>query len=258
MAKITIPNITAGYASVAALNENFQAIEDALNNQVLYRSSPVGEANHMSSDLDMNGNRILNALATSGEGFVWFGPWTTATPYQVNSLVSSSGSTYICVEAHTSSNFGTDLGLGKWEVLASQGAAGAGTGDMLKSENLSGLADVAVARANISAVASTDDTTWTGSQRGALVAENDLSIDLNASNNFTCTTSTTSTLTFTNMVAGQSGWIKFVITGTPTISAHANTQISTANLAKLGVAGTYVGSYFCDGTDVYVSLGVYA
>jgi hypothetical protein len=102
------------------------------------------------------------------------------------------------------------------------------------------------------------DQTWTGSQRGALVAENDLSIDLSASNNFTCTTSTTSTLTFTNMVAGQSGWIKFVITGTPAISAHANTKISTANLTKLGVAGTYVGSYFCDGTDVYVSLGVYA
>jgi hypothetical protein len=102
------------------------------------------------------------------------------------------------------------------------------------------------------------DSTWTGSQRGAFVAENDLSIDLNASNNFTCTTSTSATLTFTNRIAGQSGWIKFVITGAPTISAHANTKISTTNLAKLGVAGTYVGSYFCDGTDVYVSLGVYA
>jgi hypothetical protein len=101
------------------------------------------------------------------------------------------------------------------------------------------------------------DQSWTGSQRGTIVAENDLSIDLNASNNFTCTTSTTSTLTFTNMTAGQSGWIKFVISGTPTISAHANTLISSANLTRLNTAGTYVGSYFCDGTNVYISLGVF-
>lgn len=151
MAKITIPNITAGYASVAALNENFQAIEDALNNEVLYRDNPIGEANHMSSDLDMNGKRILNAIASSGEGFQWLGPWTTATSYQVNGLVSSSGSTYICLVSHTSGTFGADLATGKWELLAAQGASGAGTGDMLKSENLSGLASNATARANLGA-----------------------------------------------------------------------------------------------------------
>jgi hypothetical protein len=60
MAKITIPNIVAGYASVGALNNSFQAVEDALNSQVLYRDNPVGEPNQMKTALDMDGQPILN------------------------------------------------------------------------------------------------------------------------------------------------------------------------------------------------------
>lgn len=61
MAKVTLSDITAGYASVSALNASFNAIEDEFNNNVLYRNNPSGEPNQMENDLDLNGNDILNA-----------------------------------------------------------------------------------------------------------------------------------------------------------------------------------------------------
>lgn len=102
---------------------------------------------------------------------------------------------------------------------------------------------------------------FTASQRSAPITDNDLSFDLSgAGNNYSCSYSSSGTLTFTNIAGntGKSGWIKFVATGTPTISAHANTKITSANLTRLSAAGTYVASYYCDGTDVYVSVGTYA
>jgi len=106
----------------------------------------------------------------------------------------------------------------------------------------------------------TVDQAWTGAQRGTIVTDNDLNFDLTASNNFLCTWTGAGTLTFTGMASsgGQSGWIKLVQSGTGAIGAAANTKISSANLTKLGASGTYIASYFCDGTDVYVSIGTYA
>jgi hypothetical protein len=60
MAKITISDIASGYASTTQLNNAFNALEAELNNKVLYRDPPVGEPNQMETDLDMNGNSIIN------------------------------------------------------------------------------------------------------------------------------------------------------------------------------------------------------
>ena len=60
MAKITISDIQAGYASNAALNATFNILEDHFNNQVLYRKNPSGEPNAMENNLDMNNYNILN------------------------------------------------------------------------------------------------------------------------------------------------------------------------------------------------------
>lgn len=58
MAKINLPSIF----SIAGINANFQLIANELNNRVLYRSNPVGEANAIqSTDIDYNGNNIMNA-----------------------------------------------------------------------------------------------------------------------------------------------------------------------------------------------------
>ena len=60
MAKVTLSDITAGYASASALNTTFNILEDHFNNQVLYRRNPSGEPNQMENDLDMNNNDLLN------------------------------------------------------------------------------------------------------------------------------------------------------------------------------------------------------
>ena len=60
MSKIDLDPITSGY-NLSKINANFQKLEDELNNKVLYRDSPAGEPNSMSSNLDMNSKSILNA-----------------------------------------------------------------------------------------------------------------------------------------------------------------------------------------------------
>ena len=49
--------------------------------------------------------------------YTWKGAWVTATAYVVNDTVEEDGSGYVCVEAHTSGTFSTDLTAGKWELF---------------------------------------------------------------------------------------------------------------------------------------------
>ena len=97
------------------------------------------------------------------------------------------------------------------------------------------------------------DQTWSGSQRGTLVTDNDGSFDQDGGNNFFCTPSGNVTLTFTNHTSGQSGYILFDNAGGHTISLHANTK-GDANLAStLSTAGTYLVSYLDNGTNAYLT-----
>lgn len=83
----------------------------------------------------------------------WQGMWLTATSYSLGDLVEDSGSTYICIEAHTSGTFNTDFGAGKWELFAQKGQAGAGTGDVIAANAGSEYTSVAgTFRNNISAM----------------------------------------------------------------------------------------------------------
>lgn len=95
--------------------------------------------------------------------------------------------------------------------------------------------------------------TFTASQRGTVTTDNDGSLDLSVTNNFQITPSGSLTLTFTNMTAGQSGFILLINTGGYTISAHANTKVQTGALATISAAGTYILSYFTNGTVTYVT-----
>lgn len=93
--------------------------------------------------------------------------------------------------------------------------------------------------------------TFTAAQRGAIVTDNDLSFSLAASNNFKCTVAATGTLTFTNLVAGQSGYVLLNNSGGYAISAGTTTSVGDNLLATISSAGVYLVSYFCDGTEVY-------
>jgi hypothetical protein len=168
--KPTITTISSGYASNTQLNNNFTAIRDAFDNTLsLDGSTP----NSMTADLDLNGKALLNVgnidadnLTLNGQTVTeltsvpeWRSAWTTGRSYAKNDLVSEAGNSYICLTAHTSGTFSTDLTALKWELFAAKGAAGAGTGDMLAANNLSDVANVTTARANLGAQA--NDATLT-------------------------------------------------------------------------------------------------
>jgi len=98
-------------------------------------------------------------------------------------------------------------------------------------------------------------TTWTASQRGTVTTDNDGSFDMNVTNNFKCTPTATFALTFTNITAGQSGYVLLVNTGGYAVTAAATTKVNTTFLSTVSTAGTYLLSYFTDGTNVYVTTG---
>jgi hypothetical protein len=97
--------------------------------------------------------------------------------------------------------------------------------------------------------------TWTASQRGTVTTDNDGSFNMNVTNNFLCTPTGTFALTFTNITAGQSGYVLLVNTGGYAVTAAATTKVNTSFLTTTSTAGTYLLSYFTDGTSVYVTTG---
>jgi hypothetical protein len=88
------------------------------------------------------------ALAKENSMLRWRGVWANNTDYAPSDIVFTGGSSYICTTAH---NSGVVDGwtLGYWALFAQQGLAGSGSGDMLKADNLAGLANPAAARGNL-------------------------------------------------------------------------------------------------------------
>ena len=90
----------------------------------------------METDLDMNGHAIYNLSELSVGGvniseinsaLIWRGTWNSGTTYAVSDAVYYNGSSYIAVAANTNSTPPS----ANWNVLAAQGASGAGTGDVV-------------------------------------------------------------------------------------------------------------------------------
>lgn len=159
MAKLSLTdlaNLSNENTVVAAINANNTSIETALENTL---SRDGTSPNTMTAQLDMNSNRIINLPApvedndavrlvdvvdgitgppgatgaTGADGIdPWLAAaeWITATAYVVGppaSVVTNNGSTYVCIEAHTSGTFATDLAAAKWLVLAQAGSGDVST-----------------------------------------------------------------------------------------------------------------------------------
>ena len=101
----------------------------------------------------------------------------------------------------------------------------------------------------------TADQTWSGSQRGSIVTDDDGSFDMLLGNNFFCTPGVAKALAFTNPTAGQSGFIKLVNASAyvHTLASASTTLVDSDFLATVGGAGTFLISYLCDGTNTHLS-----
>lgn len=80
MAKVPLKTLTSGYFSTQLLNDNFDKIEQAIDNTL---SRDGTGPNEMLSDLDMNNNEIYNVAAPTKES-------SLATKGYVDNLVESS------------------------------------------------------------------------------------------------------------------------------------------------------------------------
>jgi len=95
------------------------------------------------------------------------------------------------------------------------------------------------------------DQSWSGSQRGTPSTVTDGTLDLNTANNFQYTPAGADVFEFTNETAGQSGFVKLI-----NPSAHAislGSEVKKGTSWDVSTAGTYLVSYYSDGTNVYVS-----
>jgi len=212
------------------------------------------------------------------------GDWLTTTAYARNDTAVYSNVMYLCVAAHTSGTFATDLAANKWKYFVDLSANLAAkldkAGDIMTGDLIMGAGtkikfegatdndfetDVVVADPTDDRTITLPDASltvagidiaqnFTAPQRSAYLSDNDGSFDLGAKQNFKCTPTGAVTLTFANQSDGISGSVIFVNGSSYAVSAHANTKISTSDLTILSATGTYRIDYTSDGTNAYCSV----
>lgn len=217
------------------------------------------------------------SAAAAAVGFTPRGAWSSASTYATNDVVSyTNGSSYLAIQASTNQNPSTQTAY--WLLLASKGDTGTGdvsgpsssvdselalfnstTGKLIKRASLTGLVKATSGVAS-AATAGTDygapatASTWSASQRGTVTTANTGAYNMNTTNNWITTPTGTVTLTFTNITAGQSGFITLVNGSNYTIAKDAAVKVASGQLTTLSATGTYLLSYHSpDGTNVYLT-----
>jgi len=97
------------------------------------------------------------------------------------------------------------------------------------------------------------DQSWSGSQRGTPSTVTDGTFDLDAANNFLYTPAGADVFEFSNEETGQSGFVKLINPSGYAISLGSEVKAVSTFATDVTVAGTYLVTYFSDGTNVYVS-----
>jgi hypothetical protein len=95
------------------------------------------------------------------------------------------------------------------------------------------------------------DQSWSGSQRGTPSVVTNGTLDLDTANNFKYTPAAADVLEFTNETSGQSGFITVINPSAYAISLGS--EVKKGASWDVSTAGTYLVTYYSDGTSVYVS-----
>jgi len=132
------------------LDASFDAVKDvtdAISGNLGLIQRDDGELRNQTVTLDALSSSVLALIAS--EGLSFRGVWVTATSYAVNDLVSSSTTTYVCLVAHTSGTFNTDLAAAKWMVFsqvtstpAASGVSFSATGGIASTNVQTALAEL--------------------------------------------------------------------------------------------------------------------
>jgi hypothetical protein len=77
------------------------------------------------------------------------GAWANGVFYSPSDQFTFGGEVYLTLTPHFATTVAADLAAGRILLWVAKGASGGGSGDMLKSENLAGLTNVPLARANL-------------------------------------------------------------------------------------------------------------
>jgi len=131
-------------------------------------------------------------------------------------------------------------------VLQTQFSGLSGTTAVTTSEAELNLLDGVAALVTLAA-----DQSWSGSQRGTPSTVTDGTLDLDTANNFQYTPAANDDLEFSNETAGQAGFITLINPSAYTISLGS--EVKKGASWDVSTAGTYLVSYYSDGTSVYVS-----
>ncbi len=92
---------------------------------------------HVSSEEPPNSSywEVLAAKGEKGDqgeiGINWRGTWASAENYSERDAVYENGSSYVCIQDHTSDSDNKPPDASYWEIMAQKGASGAGTGDVI-------------------------------------------------------------------------------------------------------------------------------
>ena len=242
-----VTTIASGYYSRAALNANFEALNDAFDNTI---SRDGSTPNSMSGNLDLNGNEIINGVgkfnnlylnnalvSNLSTAFTFRSAWAGSTSYNLYDVVAESGNSYIALVAHTSgSNFSSDLAAGKWFILAAKGASGSGSGDMLGSNNLSDLASSSAALGNLGISSTAAELNYTDG------VSSNIQTQLNARNAQAASAWTTGTSTTEGIVSPAK--IKSAIDSfAPTPKVFAESYVTYSGTTPTQVDGYGFSSY---------------
>lgn len=247
-------------ADVLAYDNNLQSfvntftlpIADGLNGYILTTdglgtltlSAPTGI-----SDGDKGG------ITVSSGGTVWTIDDGTVTTSKLGGDITTAGKALL--DDASASAQRTTLGLGTAAITASTDYATAVQGSLADTAIQPSAIGVSVQGYDVDTAKTDTVQTFTASQRGTVTTNNSLSFDMSVTNNFTCTPTAGGVLTFTNITAGQSGYILLTNSSNYAITAAATTKVGANFLSNISLTGTYLISYFSNGSNVYcTSSGV--